>query len=569
MTTATTAVNHISNLSSLNSTSPPPSSGATLNSKHRAQSPSNLFGNQSQQLSNLCKGGSLLNSNASASEAGSPNLVQQTSAGNLQAAASIAGPNSSNIPLSLSSNTNMNAHQTALLNELFANGNIIDLSANLNIIQQLSQPVYIAISTNPIILLPINSALANQSSSVNSQNSTGSTNTITTASPSTTNKLSSSTASQDAGQLLNNHLSGLLNQAFLESLNKGNNSFIHNLLNNPQSNQTNSNSLQLNSSSVNSSPPLNNTANAPPRTGDEPMDLSSKRRCTASRLNSVVSLLEQQENFATNPQLLKSIDALNALNANQNATDAQIQAAAAAFFLPKSTSSLSPLTAQQQLQLILNQPRIYSCSNCQIDFHKQENYAIHKKYYCSATKQLLEQQAQKQSPTPDDLETANHLLNSGPNSPQSNQSQQQQQLLTNRTLAASSNSTSTQSLVDTFNQITKKTSTSSSVAINNHTNSKNSECVSPSISNSPVGSPPSFINSNQLTASASLPPAQPVYKHFCNKCGIRFTSKDNLHAHQTYYCMSNANSLNGSGLSTITTFNSASGQTEVNCPKCK
>lgn len=326
-------------------------------------------------------------------------------------------------------------------------------------------------------------------------------------------------------------------------------------------------------------------------TGDEPIDLS-KRKCPSSRLNSVVSLLEQ-ESFGDSPLLNKlSIDALATLN-NQNSTDAQM--AAAAFLLPKALTSLN---AQQLQQLMLKQSRIYSCSNCQIEFHKQENYAVHKKYYCSATKQqqaLLEAagsslnslnnlnsfpaltnanlnhinslnslnslNTQKQSPSTsiDDLDTAAPLLNSGPNSPQSIHSQTGQA----RTSAAS-NST-TLSLVDTLvSAANKKSSSSSSLAANN---AKTSGCVSPSISNSPVGSPPSF---GQLNAS-SANQAQPIYKHFCSKCGIRFTSKDNLHAHQTYYCGNNSTTgLNGAGLSsTITNFNSASGLTEVNCPKCE
>lgn len=305
----------------------------------------------------------------------------------------------------------------------------------------------------------------------------------------------------------------------------------------------------------------------------------------------MVSLLEP-ENFADNPQLLKniSINALNTLS-NQNSTEEQM--AAAAFLLPK---ALTTLNAQQLM--LKPQSRIYSCNNCQIEFHKQENYVVHKKYYCSATKQqqaLLEAagsslnslnsfgnslnhnlnqinslnslNTQKQSPSTsiDDLDAANQLLNSAPNSPQSIHSQTGQSA--NRTASSSAATAATMNLVDTLvNQAAavanKKSSSSSSLA--NNSNSKTSGCVSPSISISPVGSPPSF---NQLAAQPSANPVQPIYKHFCSKCGIRFTSKDNLHAHQTYYCGNNSTTgLNG-GL-TITNFNSASGLIEVNCPKC-
>lgn len=589
----TSAVNNITNLlgsaiASQASNSPPPSSNSVnkTSSLPASQSPQHLFSqnetiNNSSNSTNLTKNNSLLNTNANnSSEAGtgSPVLQQtaQVSTGLQTSTTPLATMNSSSsiinhcIPPSLTSSTN-NAHQTALLNELFANGNIINLSTSLNLIQQLSQPAYVAISTNPLILLPINSALANSNNLTSNNSST----TTTTTTSSSSNKLTPSSSSQDVAeqstvqQLINNHLNGLLNQAVLESLNKGNNDTLINLLTNQQSNQTNS--LKLNSSSINSSPinPSNNVTKTQ-RTGDEPMDLSAKRKCTSSRLNSIVSLLEQQESFANNTQLLKniSIDALNALQNSQSDV-------ASAFLLPK---SLNSLTTQQQLQQLLlkQQPRIYSCSNCQIDFHKQENYAVHKKYYCSATKQLLLEanslNAQKQSLT-DDLETFNHLLNSEPNSPQSNQSQPQTVTTTaNRTSAASNN---TINLIDTFNQVTKKISTSSS-GLANSNNAKTSGCVSPNIlsnNNSPVGSPSSSFNhltNNTAIASSSTTPTQPIYKHFCSKCGIRFTSKDNLHAHQTYYCGNNSTNLNGTGIpSTITNFNSASGLTEVNCPKCK
>lgn len=512
--------------------------------------------NAVQQLSTLCKNSALLNTNASTSEAGSPNLQQQTAGIQSSSMANLNNSNSQannncNIPASLTANPNMNVHQTALLNELFANGNIINLSQSLNIIQQLSQPAYIAISTNPLILLPINSALQNNSSS-NNKNSPSSSN--------------SNTNNQDVTeQLLNSQINGLLNQAVIESLSKGNSSFL-NLLNQ----QSSENNLQLNASSMNSSP-IN-------RTGDGPMDLSVKRKCTSSRLSSVASLIEQQENLVNNSsQLLKNIDALNSLNPSDLAS----------FLLPKT------LNSQQLQQLMLKQqnlPKIYSCNNCQIDFHKQENYLVHKRHYCSATKQLEQQvnnlnstsssnSLQKQSPTPDDLDSINYqLANSGPNSPQSNQSTNQQ--TANRTTSAASSSTLTSSvaavtssLIDSINnsQANKK-STSLSLVIN-----KNSGCVSPnnmsSSNNSPASSPPTFLNNNnQLKTTAnstinnSIQPSQPIYKFFCNKCGIRFTSQDNLLAHQTYYCISNNH--NGS-ISTITSFNSASGLTEVTCPKCK
>lgn len=152
-------------------------------------------------------------------------MPSSTSLAGLNAASS--SPTHCNIPPSLSSTgaSSMNAHQTALLNELFANGNIINLSTSIHLIQQLTQPAYIAISTNPLILLPINSASSNGAAGVSSANHSASTTTTTTSSSTlaaNANKLSSS-SQQDVAEQLNSHLNGLLNQAVLDSLtSKGN-----------------------------------------------------------------------------------------------------------------------------------------------------------------------------------------------------------------------------------------------------------------------------------------------------------------------------------------------------------
>ena len=108
----------------------------------------------------------------------------------------------------------MNAHQTALLNELFANGNIINLSTSLNLIQQLTQPAYIAISTNPLILLPINQASSNGGVTSSVGHSASTTTTTTTSSTTAANKLSS----QEVAEQLKSQLNGLINQAVLEGL---------------------------------------------------------------------------------------------------------------------------------------------------------------------------------------------------------------------------------------------------------------------------------------------------------------------------------------------------------------
>lgn len=69
----------------------------------------------------------------------------------------------------------------------------------------------------------------------------------------------------------------------------------------------------------------------------------------------------------------------------------------------------------------------------------------------------------------------------------------------------------------------------------------------------------------------SSPPHQPIFQFFCVACGIRFTSLDNLQAHQTYYCLKRtvaANAANSEDPANyIISVNGSKG--ELSCSKCK
>ncbi|RWS26818.1 zinc finger protein-like protein [Leptotrombidium deliense] len=86
--------------------------------------------------------------------------------------------------------------------------------------------------------------------------------------------------------------------------------------------------------------------------------------------------------------------------------------------------------------------------------------------------------------------------------------------------------------------------------------------VSPARSNATCSPPP---------ASVSPPSSQPVFQFFCVACGIRFSSLDNLQAHQTYYCLKrsaiNGNASNAEKANFIISM--SGNASEVSCSKCK
>lgn len=122
---------------------------------------------------------------------------------------------------------------------------------------------------------------------------------------------------------------------------------------------------------------------------------------------------------------------------------------------------------------VLVKQGVSKCQECNIVFCKHENYLAHKKHYCSAR--------QVSEPTPVLEETVGHksISPAVPNSPPSNSSPPPPPPV----------------------PIKERSS------VNSH--------------------------SNQIVPSGSK---TPLYQFICAACGIKFTSYDNLTAHQTHYC---------------------------------
>lgn len=142
---------------------------------------------------------------------------------------------------------------------------------------------------------------------------------------------------------------------------------------------------------------------------------------------------------------------------------------------------------------VLVKQGVSKCQECNIVFCKHENYIAHKKHYCSA------RQMPETSTVPEDTLGNKPLSPTVPSSPPVNAS--------------------------------------------SPVNPKDSAL-------SPVSASPS---ANISVASTSKPPT--LYQFICAACGIKFTSYDNLTAHQMYYCPKR-----------IAT---ESDKTMRRCPKCK
>ncbi|CAG2105386.1 unnamed protein product, partial [Medioppia subpectinata] len=155
------------------------------------------------------------------------------------------------------------------------------------------------------------------------------------------------------------------------------------------------------------------------------------------------------------------------------------------------------------------------CNECNIVFYKHENYLVHKRLYCASRRM------DSTGSSPEHMADESH--NSSPE-------------LQNDTKSAA-------------NAHPYSTANRSSPARSTTTTS-------------PAPSPPN--------------PQPPVFQFYCVACGIKFTSLDNLHAHQTYYCLkrnvipgsaANADALS-EGLADFALPNTEP-HNEFHCAKCK
>jgi len=167
-------------------------------------------------------------------------------------------------------------------------------------------------------------------------------------------------------------------------------------------------------------------------------------------------------------------------------------------------ASLANVSAPSQYSDVLVKQGTYRCDDCKIVFYKRDNFLAHKSLYCSAT---ARPNAETSSPSPEPAESDHHPSSSPDLAPEPK------------------------------------------IKSGNHTS-------------------PARSNGTSTPPHSSPPHGRPVFQFFCVACGIRFTSYDNLHAHQTYYCLkrnllpNNTNSADGIS-------NTPNGQHDSMCQKCK
>ncbi|OTF78316.1 Zinc finger ush-like protein, partial [Euroglyphus maynei] len=170
-------------------------------------------------------------------------------------------------------------------------------------------------------------------------------------------------------------------------------------------------------------------------------------------------------------------------------------------------------SASPQVDVVVKQGNS-RCEECNIVFYKHESYLVHKKLYCASRR------------TQDDQNnsSANSIITTN-----------------NRPTSASSNSSSLSYAPSTkfsSNLVVPSEMAGSSLKV---PSLNPDETLSLSTS-------PSMLSSQEAAsvspAAASLlsPTKQPaVFQYFCAACGIKYTSYDNLYAHQTYYCLKRNN----------------------------
>lgn len=468
----------------------------------------------------------------------------------------------------------------------------------INLIQQLNQPVFVAISTNPLILVPLNSGAltsaataANQVVNTNSTNSTNA-NAVAGTNSAAVNLLASLTAA--AAATVNPSATGAPNALVSPKCTNTTSSLAPTSLAMPTSPRITSPHASDGNTDVPTTPPIdpaspnlnvvgssNNGATGRDSTTDgnnNSNTVSNANSCLSTQLNGLLgqAVLDMQQQLTNNfsKQLSNAFTELgsNAATAAANPfaaalalaeqqpmdlsakrrclealDDASAEDSPGLLASALAAAAAAAAAAQQQQQLqhqLLAQlksqpappPRTYACTNCQIVFYKQENYLVHKNYYCSATK----------------------LANGGGGSESVDDTETKKSKTTCNTNANTAMSVSpVQSPVGSQSpNYTKQSSPPSSiVAVPTQSSLLTNGQVGPQIQSVPVSS------------GGAVLPSQPAYKHFCNSCGIRFTCLDNLQAHQTYYCV---NIQNGTGSTqSVSQVNAVSGLTEVTCPKCK
>ena len=347
------------------------------------------------------------------------------------------------------------------------------------------QPIYIAISTNPLILVPM---------TLNSE-----------ARGSNIIKLSENSQ-------LASRLNGLLAQGCLDktSLVNSNGNSSSNTNNSNNSNSNNNPNIEAHRNNIVN----NNIAYLSNPTGsitesdrdDQPLDLSSHKSGSSKLLN-----IDKLESVNDNDNTRQSNSIFNAPNFSDSLP----------LQLNLNTSQIVPILSLAP-DMVFKQGA-YNCETCHIGFYKQENYIVHKRHYCSSR------------------------------------------------LPGTATATAAAATAATANSSSSPESRENDLIADSPENTLDSAKYSYTRRVS------SYLNPNSSPPPASSSPTsnQTLSQYYCVACGIRFTSLDNLQAHQTYYCLKRSSTsavpatLNENKQNFLSSSQNSETQNEISCVKCK
>nr|XP_046917919.1 LOW QUALITY PROTEIN: zinc finger protein ush-like [Dermatophagoides farinae] len=267
-------------------------------------------------------------------------------------------------------------------------------------------------------------------------------------------------------------------------------------------------------------------ANLVPSSASDSSQLASQLFTGGHQSNQLAAALTSCDNPALAQYLAMAMAALTGSNAgsNQNVAKTSIPNPNNNPTIQQSIDFSSP-----HVDVVVKQGNS-RCNECNIVFYKHESYLVHKKLYC-ASRRNHDSSSINRSISPNDSR------NSGVNSiiPTNN-----------RPSSALSNSSSLSYTPSTKFASNLHVPTELIGPSSLKTSSLNpDETLSLSTSPSMLSSREAASVSPAAAAALLSPNKQSaVFQYFCAACGIKYTSYDNLYAHQTYYCLKRNN--NGS-----------------------
>ncbi|XP_022669199.1 uncharacterized protein LOC111253690 isoform X2 [Varroa destructor] len=184
------------------------------------------------------------------------------------------------------------------------------------------------------------------------------------------------------------------------------------------------------------------------------------------------------------------------------------------------------------------------CSECGISFHKPESLAAHRKHYCVGRPHVKARNRKCSEVVPEEVARPSA-----------------RECGTAPVLQTAQAVTQQQAVVLSSGQRSPSPQTASSGEGRLSASSTPATTATPCAPGTPQtqGQPSSILTSAPATAP------QPVFQFYCIACGIKFTSLNNLQAHQTYYCpkreLLQANSVRVGVLSRPVA--------ELECPRCR